>query len=91
MRRGCFAGAGDLVFGDEEPFKLAGAFFEEVFEGSANVAFVVEFAATEFVECFVIKLDGGVGRFEIQLSHCVSKLGYGEVMQLGEGDLARCL
>lgn len=24
---GMFAGAGDLVFGDEEPFELAGAFF----------------------------------------------------------------
>jgi hypothetical protein len=43
-----FAGAGDLVFRDEEPFELAGAFLQQVFEGSAYVAFVVEFALAEF-------------------------------------------
>ena len=70
---GMFAGAGDLVLGDEEPFELAGALFEEVFEGSTDVAFVVEFALAEFFECFVLELDGGVGRFEVELSHLCLK------------------
>jgi hypothetical protein len=66
---GMFAGAGELVFGDEEPFELAGALFEEVFEGSADVAFVVEFCAAKFFEGFVVGLDGCVGLLEIELSH----------------------
>ena len=49
---GMFAGAGDLVLGDEEPFELAGAFFEEVFEGSADVAFVVEFCCGRIFRVF---------------------------------------
>jgi len=75
---GMFAGAGELVFGDEEPFELAGALFEEVFKGSADVALVVESALAEFAEFrqgFVIGLDGGVGRLEVELGHWQGKSG----------------
>ena len=62
-----FASAGELVFRDEGPFELAGALFEEVFEGSADVAFVVEFGAAKFFESFVVGLYGCVGRLEGEL------------------------
>lgn len=85
---GAFAGAGDGVFGDEGPVELAGALFEEVFEGGADVAFVVEACSAECGEGFVVGLDGGVVGFEIELGHRTS--GYGEVMGLCGVDLMRC-
>lgn len=60
---GAFAGAGDWVFGDEGPVELAGAFFQEVAEGFADVAFVVEIGSAEFGEGFIVGLDGGVVGF----------------------------
>jgi len=42
---------------------LAGAAFEEVAEGFADVAFVVEFGEAEFGEGVVVGLDGGVVGF----------------------------
>lgn len=61
--QGAFAGAGDWVFGDEGPVELAGAALEEVAEGFADVAFVVEVGAAEFGEGFIVGLDGGVVGF----------------------------
>jgi hypothetical protein len=61
-----FAGAGDGVFGDEGPIELAGAAFEEVAEGFADVAFVVEFGAAEFGEGVVVGLDGAWLGFKLR-------------------------
>ena len=72
---GMLAGAGELVFGDEEPFELAGALFEEGFEGSADVAFVVEFGAAEIFQGLVVGLYGCVGRFEVELGHSLGISG----------------
>ena len=40
-----------------------GAHFQEVFEGSADVGFVVEVGATEASEGFAVGLSGGKVRF----------------------------
>ena len=69
---GVAAGAGEGIFGDEGPFKLAGAGFEESFKGGAEIALVVGVGLGKGCELPVVSLDGGVGGFEGELRHGAS-------------------
>ncbi len=60
---GGFFAAGDGVFGNHGPVELAGTFFQEVFEGPADVAFVIEAGVTEASQGLVIGLNGSKVRF----------------------------
>jgi hypothetical protein len=44
--------------------ELSSAVGEEFGEGVADLGFVVEVELSDLVECGVVVLDGGVGRFE---------------------------
>ena len=62
-------GPRDGEFGDEGPVELAAAFGEQVLEGAAHGHFVIEVQLAELAEGFVVGLDGGVRRLQVQLLH----------------------
>ena len=51
-----------MIFGDDGPVELVRAFLQQALEGAADIAFVVEIAAAEAVQGFVISLYWRVGR-----------------------------
>jgi hypothetical protein len=61
--------AGHLVFGHNSPAELAAALLQQVFKGTAEVAFVVEAELAELCEGFVIGADGRVVGLEGEVGH----------------------
>ncbi len=86
----CRCGQSDIP--DNKPVEGAGALFQERFKGAADVAFVVEFAAPEFLQRLVICFDGRVGWLQLEVAHeCKSRVngesgvGFSRLMPLSQG------
>ena len=82
--------AGDGVLGNDCPLKLAGAVFEQVLKGSADVALFVEMAAGEAIESGVVLFDRRAGGLEVEcglegFSVCKDSAGRGEATLESEG------
>ena len=64
---GVASGARDGIFGDDCPLVGAGAFFKQALEGAADVAFVVEVAAAEFIKRGVVFPDRRVCWLQLEV------------------------